>query len=165
MPKPTKPTHVTKLVTHDPDVTQIVTSPSKDLSDAVTLRDLIRDGHTVAEAGRQLGISRSTAFRRLSLIEEDIDRGVINLLTAKGLDFAENWIKAASVASEKGDHRPAKDALLHAKAIDPVADGSQGGTRIAIIIGTPESPIRMEVPRILDLSPVDNSVIGEGDEN
>ena len=124
------------------------TPASNDLSDAVTLRDLIRDGLTVAEAGRQLGISRSTAFRRLQLITEDIDRGVINLLTAKSLDFAEDWMRASLKASEKGDHRPAKDALLAVKAIEPVGD--QPGTRIAILIGTPEQPIRIESPQVLD---------------
>lgn len=124
-------------------------SPSTDLSEAVTLRDLIRDGLTVQEAGRQLGISRSTAFRRLQLIEEDIDRGVFNLLTAKALDRVEDWEEASQKAASKGDHRPAKDWLLHAKAIEPVNDGSQGRTNIAIVIGTPEQPINISPPQVL----------------
>jgi hypothetical protein len=123
------------------------TDASKDLSEAVTLRDLIRDGLTVQAAGQRLNLSRSTAFRRLALIEEDIDRGVINLLTAKALDRVENWETAAINAADKGDHRPAKDWLLHAKAIEPVNDGSQGRMQVAIMIGTPEQPIRLSPPQ------------------
>ncbi len=121
---------------------------SNDLSEAVSLKTLIRDGMSVADAGRHLGISRSTAFRRLSLIEEDIDRGVVNLLTLKALDRVENWETAAIKAAEKGDHRPAKDWLLHAKAIEPVEDSGRQGVNVAILIGTPEQPIRLQPPVI-----------------
>ena len=119
---------------------------SNDLTQALQVLELIRDGKTVQEAGHALGISRSTAFRRLSLIEEDVDRGVVKLLSAKGLDFAENWVTAAQVAAEKGDHRPAKDALLYSRQVDPIVDGSSG-TNIAIIIGTQEQPIRIAPPQ------------------
>lgn len=125
-------------------------SPSNDLSQAVTLRDLLRDGKTVEEAGRALGISRSTAFRRLALIQQDIDQGVVNLLTAKALDLTENWLDAAKKAAEKGDHRPAKDALLHAKAIEPVEDTGRQGLSVAIVIGTPEQPIRLQPPQVVE---------------
>ena len=121
-----------------------------DLSQALQVLTLIRDGLTVEQAGRQLGISRSTAFARLRLIEEDTETGVVRLLNAKGLDFAEDWMRASQVAALKGDHRPAKDALLHAKAIEPVNDGSQGRTNIAIVIGTPEQPINISPPQVLD---------------
>jgi predicted DNA-binding protein (UPF0251 family) len=132
---------------HTPDLAQPPAQPSNDLTEAVTLRDLIRDGLTVEAAGRQLKMSRSTVFRRLQLIEEDIDRGVLNLLTAKALDRVDDWEKASQQAAGKGDHRPAKDWLLHAKAIDPVNDGSQGRMQVAIMIGTPEQPIRLSPPQ------------------
>ena len=123
-------------------------SDSDDLSDAVSLKTLIRDGLTVEQAAKQLKMSRSTAFRRLSMIQEDVDRGIVNLLIAKGFDFADNWIRASEKAAEKGDHRPAKDALLHIRAIEPVNDGSQG-TNIAIVIGTPDQPIRLQPPQVV----------------
>jgi hypothetical protein len=127
------------------------TDDSNKLSQAITLRDLIRDGYTVADAGRELGISRSTAFQRLKLIQEDVDRGIANLLVAKGLDFAEDWIKASQEAAKKGDHRPAKDALIHAKVIEPIGDsGARAG--VTIVIGTPEQPIRVQTPTI-DIEP------------
>jgi hypothetical protein len=127
------------------------TDDSNKLSQAITLRDLIRDGYTVADAGRELGISRSTAFQRLKLIQEDVDRGIANLLVAKGLDFAEDWIKASEKAAEKGDHRPAKDLLQTIKAVEPIGDsGARAG--VTIVIGTPEQPIRVQTPTI-DIEP------------
>ena len=121
-------------------------SASNELTQALQVLTLVRDGNTVAEAGAMLGISRSTAFARLRLIEDDTERGVVKLLSAKALDFAEDWSKASEKAAEKGDHRPAKDALLAIKAIEPV--GENTGTNIAILIGTPEQPIRIPSPAL-----------------
>ena len=128
----------------------------EDLTQALSLLEFIQDGDTVAEAAAKLGISRGTAFRRLRLVEVDADEGVVKLLRANGLQFAEDWRTASEMAAVKGDHRPAKDALIHAKLIEPVEDGSQGRTNIAIIIGTPEHPLRIEPPQV-----VDASVVGE----
>jgi hypothetical protein len=48
------------------------------------------------------------------------------------------WVEAVPIASAKGDHRPAKDLLLHTRAIDPVQ--LQGQTQIAIIFSGAEIP-------------------------
>lgn len=140
-----------------PDVA-LQPQPSKDnLTEAVQILSLIRDeGLTVGAAGARLGLSRGTAFRRLRLVEED-ENGVVKLLTAKAIDFAEDWIKASQKAAEKGDHRPAKDALLHAKLIEPVEDSSQGRTNIAIVIGTPEKPISLPAPQVVETQIVSGS--------
>lgn len=134
------------------DVVPETHATSNYLSQALQLIELIRDGKTVAEAGHALGISRGTAFRRLRLVEEDAETGVVKLLNLKALDFAEDWVKASAKAAEKGDHRPAKDALLHARAIEPVEDSGRQGLSVAIVIGTPEQPIRLQPP-IIDVSP------------
>lgn len=131
-------------------VTESVTLPSNDLSQAIAILIAIQDGKTLQEAAAALGLSPSTAYRRLRLIEEDQDTGVVKLLQANGLKLVGDWMKASEKAAEKGDHRPAKDALLHAKAIEPVNDGSQGRTNIAIVIGTPEHPINISPPQVLD---------------
>lgn len=41
------------------------------------------------------------------------------------------WVSAVPIAASKGDHRPAKDLLLHTRAIEPVQ--LQGQTQIAIL--------------------------------
>lgn len=48
------------------------------------------------------------------------------------------WVAAVPLAAAKGDHRPAKDLLLHTRAIDPVQ--LQGQTQIAIIFAGAEVP-------------------------
>ena len=49
-----------------------------------------------------------------------------------------SWTQAIPIAGAKGDHRPAKDLLLHTRAIDPVQ--LQGQTQIAIIFAGAEVP-------------------------
>lgn len=53
-------------------------------------------------------------------------------MTARALELADDWADASREAAKKGDHRPAKDWLLHAQEIDPIADTGAG---ITIIIG------------------------------
>jgi hypothetical protein len=61
------------------------------------------------------------------------------LLEAYGHDAVRAWLAAVPIAAMKGDHRPAKDLLLHARAIEPVQ--LQGQTSIAIIFaGAPSVP-------------------------
>jgi len=59
------------------------------------------------------------------------------------------------VAASKGDHRPAKDWLLHARSIEPVVEQGNQGARIAIIIGTPEHPIRVHPPQPVVVDTID----------
>ena len=42
---------------------------------------------------------------------------------------ADGWINAIDTAAAKGDHKPAKDLLLHTGVIDPLGEhGAQGGS-------------------------------------
>lgn len=129
-----------------PKVTESVTPPSNDLTQAIAIKASLADGLTLAEAAASLGLSLSTAYRRLRLVEVDNDRAIAKLLQFHALRFSQDWLRASEEAAKKGDHRPAKDALIHAKAIDPVVTDGHQGTRIAIIIGTPEQPIRIGPP-------------------
>jgi hypothetical protein len=129
-------------------VTDLPLQPSNDLSQALALLTHIRDGGTLKSAAEALGVSVSTAYRRLQLIDVD-ESGVVKLLRVNELRLVDNWLEASEKAAAKGDHRPAKDALLHAKAIEPLADTNQG-TRIAIVIGTPDAPIRVTAPQVVD---------------
>jgi hypothetical protein len=45
------------------------------------------------------------------------------------------WLEAMNVAATKGDHRPAKDLLIAAKAIDPVGLQETGGPTVQVQIG------------------------------
>jgi hypothetical protein len=64
------------------------------------------------------------------------------------------WVQAVPVASAKGDHRPAKDLLLHTRAIEPVQ--LQGQTQIAILFSGAAIPGLSLTPgegeQIIDIS-------------
>ena len=51
---------------------------------------------------------------------------------------AKDWRTASGIAAKKGDHRPAKDLLLHAGAIDRV--GETSGPQVIVCVGMPGSP-------------------------
>jgi len=115
----------------------------------MALIDDLENGATLRDAARKIGVSHTTAWRWLRQYEGS-QESVAKYLAIRALDRVEDWEKASAAAATKGDHRPAKDWLLHAKAIEPVADGNQGRTNIAIIIGTPEQPINISPPQVLD---------------
>lgn len=54
---------------------------------------------------------------------------------------AQDWVEASAVAKSRGDHRPARDLLLHARAIDPIAGERDAAPRVAVIIGMPGHPV------------------------
>jgi hypothetical protein len=126
----------------DQPQTETLAVQQSDARNIAILADL-DDGLSYREAARKHGVSLATVGR-LALRMQSMADAARNYMAAKGLDAAEHWLKASATAAQKGDHRPAKDWLLHTGAIDPVADSNgQGRTQVAIIIGTPDSPIRV----------------------
>jgi transposase-like protein len=118
------------------------------------------DGCSIAEIARRTDRDRGTVS---AVIKADDTRAlqahlaseardsVLQLLRANSTAVARQWLHAVTNAAEKGDHRPARDLLLHAGAIDPIQDDhTASDTRIAILIGTPEHPIRVAPPRIVN---------------
>lgn len=65
---------------------------------------------------------------------------VVQLLRRTATRAAADWIEASAVAKTRGDHRPARDLLLHARVIEPVVN-QPVGSRVAIVIGMPGQPI------------------------
>mgnify|MGYP001583981880 CR=1 FL=1 len=112
---------------------------------AQILFDSLEDGLTLKESAQAAKMSRQTAWRLMRKYEGSLE-SASKYLATKALSFVEHWGTASEKAAAKGDHRPAKDALLAIKAIEPV--GENAGTNIAILIGTPEQPIRIPSPAI-----------------
>lgn len=69
-------------------------------------------------------------------------------MVAKALEVAEDWLDASKEAAKKGDHRPAKDWLLHAQEIEPIADSPKMG--IQINVGNGGAPVQAvtDIPTI-----------------
>ncbi len=113
---------------------------------AQTLFDSLEDGALLKDAAKAANMSRQTAWRLMRKYEGSLE-SASKYLATKALAFTEDWVKASTTASEKGDHRPAMQALQSIKAIEPITD-QQARTSIAIIIGTPDQPIRVSSPAI-----------------
>lgn len=84
----------------------------------VSLRKL---DHTHDDIAASLGISSKSVARVLNGYGADLKQHTQELLQTGVIDRLDNWHRAARVAAKKGDHRPAKDWLLAAQAIDAEA--------------------------------------------
>jgi hypothetical protein len=121
--------------------------------------DALENGATTAEASKLAGFTRQTGHRILLRYEGKLD-AVKKLLAAKAMQAAEDWIKASTVASGKGNHVPAKELLQTIRAVEPIESSQGGNVGVTIVIGTPEAPIRISA-QIPDLSPAENHTQSE----
>jgi hypothetical protein len=117
-------------------------------SQAQTIFEMVEDGASLRLAAEKAGVSRQTAWRLMRSYEANTEAAV-KYMALKALERVEDWDTAARKAADKGDHRPAKDWLLHVKAIEPVEDTGRQGLNVAIMIGTPDAPIRLQPPDVV----------------
>lgn len=120
------------------------------LRQALDVAALLQEGLTAAEAGRHLGISRRTVFARLALLDVQADDSARKYLRLKALNLAEDWITASAQAAQAGNHKPAKDALLHAGLIEELQGDKRNAAHVLIQIGSPESPIQALAPQVIE---------------
>ena len=64
--------------------------------------------------------------------QEELQAAAVDRLKAYVGPAAEAWIDAIGIAALKGDHRAAKDLLLHTETIKPVQSGGESGITIQI---------------------------------
>lgn len=116
----------------------------------LALIQAVESGESVRASAKNLNINLRTAYHILSRNAEDIDalRAVTRkVLAAQALERIDDWRIASEVgARKKGNHAPARDWLLHAGVIDSI-EADRVGVRIAINIGTDESPMRIISPQ------------------
>ena len=111
--------------------------------------EALEDGATLREAASAAGMSHVSAWRIVKKYEGHSESAKKYLMT-KALQASEAWVRSTDVAADKGNHLPAKDLLLHIGAIEPLQDASAAKVNIAILIGTPEQPIRVMSPQTID---------------
>jgi hypothetical protein len=74
--------------------------------------------------------------------DTEIKASAVERLKAGILPAADAWVKAVDVAADKGDHKPAKELLLHTGTIDPLdADGRAQGPLVLVYVGNGKTPI------------------------
>ena len=87
------------------------------------------------------GVLKGDDFERLCReVQADLVESVQRTLRANGVQAANQWVKAVDKAAEKGDHKPAKDLLLHTGLLRPMGEGNTGNQVIVQIGLGPGSP-------------------------
>lgn len=106
------------------------------------------DGASISEIARRTGrnretianIVRSDDTRELAQqLESESREAALRVLRVNAEQAARAWATTAiKEAAAKGDHRPARDLLLHAKVISPLTDQQPIG--VQVIVGTTQHP-------------------------
>ena len=66
--------------------------------------------------------------------ETEIHSEARDVLKSAIMPAAEGWKKAVTVAGEKGDHKPAKDLLMHTGVIEPLDDDGRGTGPLVLML-------------------------------
>lgn len=110
-------------------------------------------------SGRQLAQllhKPETTVRRALKLQQATPKEMLQAFESEAVDA---WQAAIPVAARKGDHRPAKDLLLHVRAIEPVDSAAR--TSIALVIAGIDLPglgllspnqgaATLEIPNVID---------------
>ncbi len=100
------------------------------------------EGLSKTAIARQTGRTRETVgnilqgpdFDRLKAdIESEIFDEARRILKANAVRAAKAWPRAIDTAAEKGNHKPAKDLLLHTGVIEPL--GESGAQGAVVLVG------------------------------
>ena len=95
-----------------------------------------RFGRTRETIGHVL---KDEAFQALKHeIYAEIAEEARNALKGHGPTAAQDWITASGIAAKKGDHRPAKELLLHTGVIERL--GETSGPQVTVMVGMPGHP-------------------------
>jgi transposase-like protein len=106
------------------------------------------DGDSVSEIARKTGRNRETIANvlqaedthalRVQLENEGKEAAMRELQSARHR-AARAWGTAMQQAADRGDHRPAKDLLLHTGVIQPLEKGGMNFA-VQVVVGTSEHP-------------------------
>lgn len=107
------------------------------------------EGLSQAAIARRTGRDRATVS---AVLKADDSRALQEALLTEGaeearrilrgyaIEAAQHWRTAVDVASQKGDHKPARDLLMHSGAIAPLVT-QQSHVGIRIVLGTEADPL------------------------
>ena len=74
--------------------------------------------------------------------DSEIKASAVEQLKAGVPGAAAAWVRSVDVAADKGDHKPAKDLLMHTGTIEPLDDDGRGrGPLVLVYVGDGQGPI------------------------
>jgi hypothetical protein len=85
------------------------------------------------------GMSQTAISDKLTLAPQTVKEliaGAKGMLEAESLGVLQDWRTAATVGASKGRHEPARDWLLHAGVVAPLADSKPQGPQVIIGIAS-----------------------------
>ena len=105
------------------------------LTDRYKILELHQRNPTLSyrQLARACGVSTETAHRTVLAA----GRAATDLMAGYAEPMLRRWIVAAMQAAIRGDHRPARDWLLHAGCIDPLPDAGKGSGPAIVIVNSP----------------------------
>jgi hypothetical protein len=84
----------------------------------------------------QLAAATGVAVETARLTCIAAEKTAADLMAAFALPALKHWAAAMKIAGARGDHRPSRDWLLHAGAIDPMPETQRGGGASIVIVNT-----------------------------
>jgi len=108
----------------------------------------LHDGLNQTELAAKFGRKRETVARCLGgpeydQLKQEVDSAIADevrrVMRSGARRAGKAWLRAIDVAAEKGNHKPAKDLLLHTDIIQPVND-VPSGSQFTMCIGMPGHP-------------------------
>ena len=87
-------------------------------------------------------------------LEQELRRAAFDRLKANVLPAANAWVDSLDVAAQKGDHRPAKELLLHTNVIAPLRNDEGSGITVHIGGHAADVKVGIAVSSASDPSPL-----------
>lgn len=119
------------------------------------------DGESISEIARRTSRNRESVANVLRgddtrELQEQLDgemkEAALRHLRVTGEKAARAWGIAIDAAADKGDHRPAKDLLLHTGVIQPI-DGPRMNFGVQVVVGSPGHPAGPDPFDAIDVTP------------
>jgi hypothetical protein len=140
------------LFRHHPGAGSRVTAPERrEIQQAHLLEGLNRSALAVRFGRTRETIASVLRGPDFEQLRAEVDRGEAEdakaILHRHRIVAANAWAAAVGTAAGKGDHRPARDLLVHTRTIQPVADLARGSA-VTIVMGD------VVIPGISPMRPV-----------
>ena len=85
------------------------------------------------------GVLKDDGFQALKReIDTEMAEEARSTLNRHVRNAAKDWVKASAIAAQRGDHKPAKDLLMHAGVIERISETS--GPQMTVVVGMPGHP-------------------------
>jgi hypothetical protein len=130
----------TSLFRHSPGAGSRVTAPERrEIQQAHLLEGLNRSALAVRFGRTRETIASVLQGDDFDQLRAEVDRGEAEdakaILHRHRIVAANAWAAAVGTAAGKGDHRPARDLLVHTRTIQPVADLARGSEVKILVMG------------------------------